>query len=296
MQPRRSDHSPLLTEPAWVRRLLIGIALGFAGICLVLPLVVVFGEAFRQGVTTFAKTFTDPVAGPMTRHAIGLTLMVTAVCMVINGAFGICAAWAITRFRFWGKSLLISLIDLPFAVSPVISGLIFILLFGAHGLLGHDTAIGAWLLRHDLQVVFAVPGILLATLFITFPFVARELIPLMQAQGSDEEEAARMMGASGWTMFWRITLPNITWGLLYGVILCSARALGEFGAVSVLSGHIQGQTNTLPLHIEILYNDNQSVAAFACASILALLAVVTLGIKRFVEWRMSRDRTPDPES
>ena len=268
-----------LTEPTWVRWLLMGIAFSFLCLFLLLPLIAVFYEALRKGFDTYLASFHDRAA----LHAIELTLVTTAICLVLNGAFGLCAAWAITKFRFWGKSILLTLIDLPFAVSPVIAGLVFVLLFGAQGWFGE------WLLDHDLQIIFALPGIVLATLFITFPFVARELIPVMQAQGSEEEEAARVLGASGWVMFWRVTLPSIKWGLLYGMILCSARAMGEFGAVSVVSGHIRNQTNTLPLHIEILYNEYQFVASFACATLLSLLALVTLLIKRFIEWRMHQD-------
>ena len=258
----------------------MGIAFSFLCLFLLLPLIAVFYEALRKGFDTYLASFHDRAA----LHAIELTLVTTAICLVLNGAFGVCAAWAITKFRFWGKSILITLIDLPFAVSPVIAGLVFVLLFGAQGLFGE------WLLDHDLQIIFALPGIVLATLFITFPFVARELIPVMQAQGSEEEEAARVLGASGWVMFWRVTLPSIKWGLLYGMILCSARAMGEFGAVSVVSGHIRNQTNTLPLHIEILYNEYQFVASFACATLLSLLALVTLLIKRFIEWRMHQEK------
>lgn len=288
----RADRSPQhLTEPAWVRRLLIGIALTFLAVFLFLPLAAVFHEALSKGLNVYLKSFHDRAAW----HAIRLTLTVTVVCVVCNGLFGIAAAWAITKFRFAGKSVLTTVIDLPFAVSPVISGLIFVLWFGAQGLMGYDTVVGGWLRDHDLRILYALPGIILATLFVTFPFVARELIPVMQAQGSEEEEAARVLGAGGWTMFWRVTLPSIKWGLLYGLILCSARALGEFGAVSVVSGHIRNQTNTLPLHIEILYNENDTVAAFACASLLSLLALVTLGIKRFIEWRMIRERHAQQE-
>ena len=289
---QRADRAPQhLTEPAWVRWTLIGIALGFLALFLIMPLVSVFYEAFRKGTDAYLASFHDRAAW----HAIKLTLIVTVVCVVCNGVFGVAAAWAITKFRFAGKSLLITLIDLPFAVSPVISGLIFVLLFGAQGLLGHDTTVGSWMLDHDVRILFALPGIILATLFVTFPFVARELIPVMQAQGTEEEEAARVLGAGGWTMFWRVTLPSIKWGLLYGLILCSARAMGEFGAVSVVSGHIRNQTNTLPLHIEILYNEYEFVASFACASVLSLLALVTLGIKRFIEWRMIRERHAEQE-
>ena len=269
-----------LTEPVWLRWTLIGVVLAFLGLFLALPLAAVFIEAFRGGVKAYFASFEDRAAW----HAVKLTLIVTVASVVLNGAFGVCAAWAITKFRFVGKSLLLTLIDLPFAVSPVIAGLIFVLLFGLQGFFGE------WLQDHDLRVIFALPGILLATLFITFPFVARELIPVMEAQGTEEEEAARVLGAGGWTTFWRITMPSIRWGLLYGAILCSARAMGEFGAVSVVSGHIRNQTNTLPLHIEILYNEYQFIAAFACASILSLLALVTLILKRLLEWKMAKDR------
>jgi len=275
----RAPNTPRpLTEPAWVRWTLITIALLFLGLFLVLPLITVFYEAFAKGMAAYWASFADPDAA----HAIKLTLLVMVISVVCNGVFGTAAAWAITKFSFRGKSLLITLIDLPFAVSPVIAGLIFVLLFGAQGLLG------PWLQDHDTRIIFAVPGIVLATMFVTFPFVARELIPIMQSQGTEEEEAARVLGARGWTVFWRITLPNIKWGLLYGLILCSARAMGEFGAVSVVSGHIRGQTNTLPLHIEILYNEYQFVASFACASLLSLLALVTLVLKAIVEWRMEK--------
>lgn len=266
-----------LTEPAWIRWTLTGIALAFLALFLVLPLVSVFVEALHQGFGAYFASFDNPDA----LHAIKLTLIVTLVAVLANGLFGLVAAWALTKFEFWGKSIVLTLIDLPFAVSPVISGLIFVLLFGMQGLLGE------WMLEHDLpKIVFAVPGIILATMFITFPFVARELIPIMQAQGTEEEEAARVLGAGGWKTFWRVTIPNVKWGLLYGIILCSARAMGEFGAVSVVSGHIRGETNTLPLHIEIAYNEYQFVAAFACASVLTLLALVTLVAKTIVEWRI----------
>jgi sulfate transport system permease protein len=261
-----------------MRWTLIGTALVFLALFLVLPLVSVFWEALSKGADAYFASFQDPDAA----HAIKLTLLVMVISVVCNGVFGVAAAWAITKFSFRGKSLLITLIDLPFAVSPVIAGLIFVLLFGAQGLFGE------WLAERDLKIIFAVPGIVLATMFITFPFVARELIPIMQSQGTEEEEAARVLGARGWTVFWRITLPNIKWGLLYGLILCSARAMGEFGAVSVVSGHIRGQTNTLPLHIEILYNEYQFVASFACASLLSLLALVTLVLKAIVEWRLAK--------
>ena len=268
------------TEPAWVRWTLITIALGFLAIFLVLPLVAVFAEALAKGLGAYFASFNNADAW----HAIKLTLMVTVVAVVANSIFGLLAAWALTKFEFWGKSVVLTLIDLPFAVSPVISGLIFVLLFGMQGLLGE------WMMENNLpQIVFAVPGIILATMFITFPFVARELIPIMQSQGTEEEEAARVLGASGWKTFWYVTLPNVKWGLLYGVILCSARAMGEFGAVSVVSGHIRGQTNTLPLHIEIAYNEYQFVSAFACASVLTLLALVTLVAKSIVEWRIQQN-------
>ncbi len=268
------------TEPAWVRWTLITIALGFLALFLVLPLVAVFAEALAKGLGAYFASFNNADAW----HALKLTLMVTVVAVVANSVFGLLAAWALTKFEFWGKSLVLTLIDLPFAVSPVISGLIFVLLFGMQGLLGE------WMMENNLPpIVFAVPGIILATMFITFPFVARELIPIMQSQGTEEEEAARVLGASGWKTFWYVTLPNVKWGLLYGVILCSARAMGEFGAVSVVSGHIRGQTNTLPLHIEIAYNEYQFVAAFACASVLTLLALVTLVAKSIVEWRIQQN-------
>jgi sulfate/thiosulfate transport system permease protein len=272
-----SSPSRSMTEPTWVRWTLTGIALGFLALFLVLPLVAVFVEALAKGLGAYFASFNNADAW----HAIKLTLIVTVIAVVANSIFGLLAAWALTKFEFWGKSIVLTLIDLPFAVSPVISGLIFVLLFGMQGLLGE------WMMDNNLPaIVFNVPGIVLATMFITFPFVARELIPIMQSQGTEEEEAARVLGASGWKTFWHVTLPNVKWGLLYGVILCSARAMGEFGAVSVVSGHIRGQTNTLPLHIEIAYNEYQFVAAFACASILTLLALVTLVAKNFVEWRL----------
>jgi sulfate/thiosulfate transport system permease protein len=272
-----SSPSRSQTEPAWIRWTLTTIALAFLALFLVMPLVAVFTQALAKGLGAYFESFNNPDA----LHALKLTLIVTAVAVVANSVFGVVAAWALTKFEFWGKSIVLTLIDLPFAVSPVISGLIFILLFGLQGLFGQ------WMVDHDMpKIVFAVPGIILATMFITFPFVARELIPIMQAQGTEEEEAARVLGASGWKTFWYITLPNVKWGLLYGVILCSARAMGEFGAVSVVSGHIRGETNTLPLHIEIAYNEYQFVAAFACASVLTLLALVTLVAKSIVEWRL----------
>ena len=263
-------------EPAWVRILLITIALAFLTLFLFVPLVAVFAEAFKKGAGVYFAAITDPDSV----SAIKLTLIAAGISVPLNLVFGVCAAWAIAKFEFRGKSVLLTLIDLPFSVSPVISGLIYVLLFGAQGWFG------AWLSAHDIKILFAVPGIVLATVFITFPFVARELIPLMQSQGSEEEEAALVLGASGFATFWRVTLPNIKWGLLYGVILCNARAMGEFGAVSVVSGHIRGETNTMPLQVEILYNEYNFAAAFAVASLLALLALVTLAIKSFVEWRL----------
>ncbi|NRF66315.1 sulfate ABC transporter permease subunit CysW [Aquincola sp. S2] len=265
-------------EPAWVRRLLIGIALAFLTLFLFLPLAAVFFEAFKKGVGVYLAAITEPDAW----EAVKLTLIAAGISVPLNAIFGVAAAWCIAKFDFKGKSLLLTLIDLPFSVSPVIAGLIYVLVFGLQGWFGE------WLRDHDLKIIFAVPGIVLATLFVTFPFVARELIPLMQAQGREQEEAATVLGASGWQLFRRITLPNIKWALLYGVILCNARAMGEFGAVSVVSGHIRGQTNTLPLHIEILYNEYQFAAAFAVASLLALLALVTLVLKLAVERRVQQ--------
>lgn len=266
-------------EPRWLRVTLTAIALAFLLLFLALPLLAVFAEAFAGGSQAFFAALADPEA----LSAIGLTLFIAIFVLPFNVAIGIAAAWAIAKFDFRGKSLLITLIDLPFAVSPVVVGLVFLLIFGAQGLFGQ------WLSANDVKIVFALPGMVLVTLFITFPFVARELIPLMQAQGKDEEEAAISLGATGWQMFFRVTLPNIKWGLLYGVILANARAMGEFGAVSVVSGHIRGQTNTLPLHVEILYNEYNAVGAFASASVLALLALVTLAAKTLVEWQMRRE-------
>jgi len=268
------------TEPAWVRWTLIGIALGFIFLFLVLPLAAVFTEALRKGVGAYLEALQEPDAWT----AIRLTLLTAAIAVPLNLVFGVAAAWAIAKYEFRGKAFLTTLVDLPFSVSPVVAGLVYVLLFGAHGWLG------PWLQAHDIKIIFAVPGIVLATVFVTFPFIARELIPLMQAQGTEEEQAAMVLGASGWQTFWHVTLPNIKWGLVYGVILCNARAMGEFGAVSVVSGHIRGQTNTLPLHVEILYNEYQSVAAFAVASLLALLAVATLVIKSVVEWQFEREQ------
>ncbi len=266
-------------EAAWVRYTLLTVGLGFLFFFLGLPLVAVFVEALAQGLPVYLEALKEPE----TRSAIWLTVVIALAVLPFNILFGVAAAWAIAKFEFRGKSLLITLIDLPFAVSPVVAGLIFILLFGSQGFFGE------WMAAHELKVIFAVPGMILATLFITFPFIARELIPLMQSQGKDEEEAAVSLGASGWQMFWRVTLPNIKWGLLYGVILSNARAMGEFGAVSVVSGHIRGETNTLPLHVEILYNEYNAIGAFAAASILALLALVTLVAKTVVEWRMKAE-------
>jgi len=267
------------TEPLWVRVLLTFLALVFMGFFLLLPLATVFSEALRHGAQAYLLALKDPEAW----SAIRLTLLTAAVAVPMNLVFGVAAAWAIAKYEFRGKAFLTTLVDLPFSVSPVVAGLIYILVFGAQGWLG------PWLQSHDIKIVFAVPGIILATIFVTFPFVARELIPLMQAQGNEEEQAAIVLGATGWQTFWHVTLPNIKWGLIYGVILCNARAMGEFGAVSVVSGHIRGQTNTMPLHVEILYNEYQSVAAFAVASVLALLALVTLLIKSIVEWKYERD-------
>ncbi len=267
-----------LTEPRPVRWLLIGAALLFVGLIVVLPLVAVIAQAFSKGWDAYVAALKDPDA----LAALRLTLATALIAVPLNTLFGLAAAWAVTKFRFRGQNLLVTLIDLPFAVSPVISGLIFVLLFGAQGL------VGPWLAEHDIRIIFATPGIVLATMFVTFPFVARELIPLMEAQGIQEEESAVSLGAKGWRIFRKVTLPNIKWGLLYGMILCNARAMGEFGAVSVVSGHIRGETNTLPLHIEILYNEYQFAAAFAVASLLMLLAIVTLILKSIVEGRISR--------
>ena len=284
MSPARKP-STALRDPAWLRALLLIVALAFVGLFLVLPLIAVFSYAFEKGVALFVASVTDSDA----RAAIRLTLLVAAISVPANTIFGVAAAWLITRFRFAGKNLLISLIDLPFAVSPVIAGLIYVLLFGAQGWLG------PWLVEHHVKIIYAVPGIVLATTFVTFPFVARELIPLMQAQGSEQEEAALTLGAGGWSMFWRVVLPKIGWGLAYGVILCNARAIGEFGAVSVVSGHIRGLTNTMPLHVEILYNEYNRTAAFAVASLLALLALATLVLKQLAGWRMRRS-LPESEA
>ncbi len=278
--PRRSTRKSPTGEAGWVRWTLIAIALGFIFLFLILPLAAVFTEALRKGLGAYLEALKEPDAWT----AIRLTLITAAIAVPLNLVFGVAAAWAIAKFEFRGKAFLTTLVDLPFSVSPVVAGLVYVLLFGAHGW------IGPWLQAHDIKIIFAVPGIVLATVFVTFPFIARELIPLMQAQGTEEEQAAMVLGANGWQIFWHVTLPNIKWGLVYGVILCNARAMGEFGAVSVVSGHIRGQTNTMPLHVEILYNEYQSVAAFAVASLLALLAVLTLLIKSVVEWQFERDQ------
>jgi sulfate/thiosulfate transport system permease protein len=264
---------------AWVPVLLTGAALAYLTLFLFIPLFAVFFEALKKGWGTYLAAVLEPDAW----LAIRLTLIAAAIAVPANLVFGIAAAWAIAKFDFRGKSVLTTLIDLPFSVSPVVSGLIYVLIFGLQGWLG------PWLAEHDVRIIFAVPGIVLATLFVTFPFVARELIPLMQAQGREEEEAAVVLGANAWHLLWRVTLPNVKWGLIYGVILCNARAMGEFGAVSVVSGHIRGMTNTLPLHIEILYNEYQFAAAFACASLLAILALVTLVLKTWVESRQDKE-------
>jgi sulfate transport system permease protein len=278
-KPYISPKKLTLSDPDWVRYALIVLTLSIIGLFLVLPLATVLLEAFAKGWSTYKASLTHSDA----LSAMRLTLLVALVTVPLTTVFGISAAWAIARFNFRGKNLLITLIDLPFSVSPVIAGLIYVLIFGAQGWLG------PWLSEHDIKIVFAVPGIILATLFVTFPFVARELIPLMQEMGHEEEEAALSLGASGWKTFFRITLPNIKWGLLNGVLLCNARAMGEFGAVSVVSGHIRGLTNTLPLHVEVSYNEYDFVGAFASASILAALAVVTLVVKTFLEWKLKQD-------
>ncbi len=276
--PARRATTAATNESVAVRWVLIGVAVSFLALFIFLPLGVVFAQAFEKGLAPYWDSLRQPDA----LAAIRLTLLAAAIAVPLNVVFGVAAAWAIGKFEFVGKSLLITLIDLPLSVSPVVSGLIYVLLFGLQGLLG------PWLVEHNLQIIFAVPGIVLATIFVTFPFVARELIPLLQAQGQEEEEAALALGANGWQTFFRVSLPNMKWGLLYGVILCNARAMGEFGAVSVVSGHIRGRTNTMPLHIEILYNEYQYMAAFAVASLLALLALATLVVKTLVEWRARR--------
>lgn len=282
MQPMDIHAQPssrTTTEPRFVQWILIAIVLGFLTLFLVLPLISIFVEAFAKGVNVYFAS----IRHPDTLSAIKLTFIVVLITVPLNAIFGLAAAWAITKFDFRGKNILITMIDLPFAVSPVIAGLIFVLLYGSRGLLG------PWLLENDVKIIFAVPGIVLATLFVTLPFVARELIPLMQAQGSAEEEASFTLGASGWKTFMYVTLPNIKWGLLYGIILCSARAIGEFGAVSVVSGHIRGLTNTMPLHIEILYNEYRFSSAFAVASLMSIFSIATLVVKKFIEWKSKKD-------
>jgi len=271
---------PHVKDPALVRWTLTILALGALSLFIVLPLASVFVQAFEKGW----QAYHDTILQPETVSAIELSLLAVAISVPMNTLFGLAAAWAITKFQFTGKNALTTLIDIPFGVSPVISGLVFVLIFGAQGWFG------PWLMEHDIPIIFAVPGIILATTFVTFPFVARELIALMESQGTDEEEAAMVLGANSWQMFFRVTLPNIKWGLLYGVVLCTARALGEFGAVSVVSGHIRGQTNTLPLHVEILYNEYNYAGAFAVASLLSVLAVITLALKKFLEWKTGQEQ------
>ncbi len=273
-------------EPAWVRYLLLTIALIFFLSCLILPLILVFVEAFKQGVGVYFQALVDPD----TLSAVKLTLLTAVIAVPLNVVFGVAAAWSVAKFNFRGKSILTTLIDIPFSVSPVIAGMMLVLIFGTQGWMGN------WLMDHDIKILYAVPAIVLATVFITVPFVARELIPLMEAQGTEEEEAAIVLGASGWQTFWKVTLPNIKWGLIYGVILCNARAMGEFGAVSVVSGHIRGETNTLPLHVEILYNEYTFSAAFAVSSLLALLAIVTLILKTWVEMRQEKQNKRNDDS
>ena len=273
-------------EPAWVRNLLITIALILFLSCLILPLILVFVEAFKQGVAVYFQALINPD----TLSAVKLTLLTAAIAVPLNVVFGVAAAWSVAKFNFRGKSILTTIIDIPFSVSPVIAGMMLVLIFGTQGWMG------SWLMDHDIKVLYAVPAIVLATIFITVPFVARELIPLMEAQGTEEEEAAIVLGASGWQTFCKVTLPNIKWGLIYGVILCNARAMGEFGAVSVVSGHIRGETNTLPLHVEILYNEYTFSAAFAVSSLLALLAIVTLILKTWVEIRQEKQNKRNEES
>ena len=273
-------------EPAWVRYTLIIIAMIFFMSCLILPLILVFVEAFKQGVGVYAQALVHPD----TLSAVKLTLLAAAIAVPLNVVFGVAAAWSVAKFHFRGKSILTTIIDMPFSVSPVIAGLMLVLMFGAQGWFG------GWLMDHDIKILYAVPAIVMATIFITVPFVARELIPLMEAQGTEEEEAAIVLGASGWQTFWKITLPNIKWGLIYGIILCNARAMGEFGAVSVVSGHIRGETNTLPLHVEILYNEYTFSAAFAVSSLLALLAIVTLILKTWVEIRQEKQNKRNEDS
>ena len=274
----RSGNSGAISEPLYIRGLLLAVALAFMGIFLVMPLTAIFMQAFEKGIMAYVTAISESE----TLAAIRLTLFTAAIVVPLNVLFGVCAAWAIAKFTFFGKNVLITFIDLPFAVSPVIAGLIFVIIFGLHGLMG------PWLSSHNIRIIFAIPGIVLATIFITVPFVARELIPLMQEQGSEEEEAALVLGAGGWKTFFNVTLPNIKWGLMYGVILCSARTIGEFGAVSVVSGHIRGKTLTLPLQVEILYNEYNFSAAFAVASLLTLMALAALAAKNFVEWKSGR--------
>ena len=284
MAQSKFEARPATREPTWLKWSIIGVSLTFFTLFLLLPFLAVFVEAMRKGWDTYIAALADPDA----QSAIRLTLLAAAISLPLNLAFGIAAAWAVAKFEFTGKQLLTTFIDLPFSVSPVIAGLAFVLVFGAQGWFGQ------WLSAHDIKILFAVPGIVLATIFVTVPFIARELIPLMEAQGREEEEAALVLGATGWQTFRNVTLPNIKWGLLYGVILCNARAMGEFGAVSVVSGHIRGQTTTLPLHVEILYNEYNFAAAFAVASLLALLALVTLAIKTYVEWQADRSLKVEP--
>jgi sulfate/thiosulfate transport system permease protein len=278
MNAPAARRSPALSEAGWVKWLLIACAVGFLSLFVAVPLVTVFGQALHRGVGAYLEAITAPDAVA----AIKLTLLVAAIAVPVNTVFGLAASWLIARFRFPGRGALLTFIDLPFSISPVISGLVFVLLFGRAGWFGE------WLSEHNLRIVFAVPGMVLATVFVTFPFVARELLPAMEAQGADDEEAALTLGATGWQMFWRVTLPKVKWALLYGVILCNARAMGEFGAVSVVSGHIRGVTTTVPLQAEILYNEYNFVGAFAVASLLTVLALVTLVVKKQVEWRSAR--------
>jgi sulfate transport system permease protein len=281
MTPKMAAARHAQTEPVWMRGVFIGASVGFVGLLILLPVISVFAEAFRKGFSFYLNAISDPLA----MSALRLTLLTAAVTLAANLVFGLAASWLIAKFSFPGRNLLLSLIDLPFAVSPVIAGLVFVLVFGAQGWLGQGR-FGNWLSSHGIQIIFATPGVILATIFVTFPFIARELIPLMQEQGAEEEEAAVLLGANGWQTFWRVTVPNIRWALVYGVVLANARAMGEFGAVSVVSGHIRGRTNTLPLHVEILYNEYNFSAAFAVASLLALLALVTLIAKAALEWRI----------
>jgi sulfate transport system permease protein len=282
----RYESNPATRESPWVKWTIIGISLSFFTLFLLMPLVVVFYEALRKGWDAYLAALVDPDA----LSAVRLTLTAALISVPLNLIFGLAAAWAIAKFDFPGKAFLITLIDLPFSVSPVVAGLVYVLMFG------RTSWLGPWFIDHDMKIVFAVPGIVLATIFVTFPFIARELIPLMEAQGKDEEEASTVLGASGWQTFWHVTIPNVKWGLLYGVILCNARAMGEFGAVSVVSGHIRGETNTMPLHIEIVYSEYKFAAAFAVASLLAILALLTLVIKSFIEWRAAQAADEDSEA